>query len=90
MSLNPTVTIRIDRLTLRRGTVYDRAKLRVYLEACRVLKKKAEFDELAVSEEELRLAVQELCDGESAAWCARAETLTRKLAQAHSENESLT
>ncbi len=49
--------ISIDKLTLRRNTVYDKAKLRVYLEHCRIQKKKAEFDQITVGEEELRIAV---------------------------------
>ena len=51
------VSIKIDKTTLKRNTVYDRAKLRVYLEQCRIHKKKAEFDDIIVLEEDLRIAV---------------------------------
>ena len=51
------VSIKIDKTTLKRNTVYDRAKLRVYLEQCRIRKRKAEFDEITVLEEDIRLAV---------------------------------
>lgn len=58
------ITISIDKLTLKRNTLYDKAKLRVYLEQCRLLKKKAEFDQILVNEDELRLAIQDIYDEE--------------------------
>jgi hypothetical protein len=42
---------------LKRNTIYDRAKLKVYLEQCRLKKKKAEFDSIEVKEDELRIAI---------------------------------
>ncbi len=43
-STNSKMAIVIDKLTLKRNTIYDKAKLKVYLEHCRINKKKAEFD----------------------------------------------
>lgn len=54
---NNLITISIDKLTLKRNTLYDRAKLRVYLEHCRLQKKKAEFDSISIHEDDLRIAV---------------------------------
>ncbi len=59
---NNLITIAIDKLTLKRNTIYDRAKLRVYLEQCRQQKKKAEFDSITVNEDDLRIALQEIHD----------------------------
>lgn len=57
MENNSLITLSIDQLTIKSNTIYDQAKLRLYLDHCRQLKKKAEFDEFDVSEEALRTAI---------------------------------
>lgn len=61
---NSLITITIDATTLKRDTIYDKAKLKVYLEQCRKLRKKAEFDSIEVLEQDLRKAIEELHDGD--------------------------
>ena len=76
-------------MTLKRNTLYDRAKLKVYLEHCRVNKKKAEFDEIKVCEDEVRLAIQEMHDSELTEEYAKREKLMQKLISMQVENNSL-
>ena len=52
-STTSKLAIVIDNLTMKRNTLYDKAKLKVYLEQCRINKKKAEFDSVVVKEDEL-------------------------------------
>lgn len=60
------IQIGIDKLTLKRNTIYDKAKLRVYLEQCRLSKKKAEFDQIIVGEELFRNAIEDIHQNEMA------------------------
>ncbi|CDW85921.1 UNKNOWN [Stylonychia lemnae] len=83
------ITIAIDKLTLKRGTIYDKAKLRVYLEQCRIQKKKAEFDQLTINEDDLRCAVQELHDEELLESFDQREKLISTIRALQEENQDL-
>eukprot|EP00347_Sterkiella_histriomuscorum_P000412 403375966 len=85
-----TIQISIDRHTLKRQTIYDRAKLRVYLEQCRQMRKKAEFDKVNVKEEDLRQAIQDLHELESQDTSEDRENLQERLSKALRDNRVLT